>query len=375
MKFRQISAIAQTIAEAERLRLLDSDGFLTGTQLAQKWALEERARHEQLLRSALGGMTSTAQEYLAQINQSHLYTDIDRFSSAAEIFHAQEVERLRWREFSPSAIEEARKLAEVAQGYKLDPALTAYRTAIEPLTSKLLYLPNLGDFSQTDRLSIFTQASTVSDIIQDSVRFDDRLQDAMKEFCGQVIPYFDSLKEYGRLLDAAGLQLRHWPHSRLITIGEKRRRFRARLKDNTEPRHATRARSVAQRYETTLRQILDEAMAAEYGDDWPEERLPLCECKDLLRKWGVRGGEVLDHADYAHYERIMVYPDHFEAVFAAGFETSTALTSLIKAAGKLRAQLQHFHPFDEKDLRDLRLTWRAIETGLLGLTADYEVES
>jgi hypothetical protein len=163
--------------------------------------------------------------------------------------------------------------------------------------------------------------------------------------------------------------------ARLLTIGEKRRRFSNRLKQNTESIHAKKARTVAQRYELTLRDILDEVMVSEYGEEWAIERLPLCDCKDLLGRWQKRGGEVLDHADYAHYERIMSYPAHFEAVFEVGFDDLMTLAALIKKAGTLRAALQHFHPFSPEDLRDLRLIWRTIETGLLALTEDYDFEN
>ncbi len=51
------------------------------------------------------------------------------------------------------------------------------------------------------------------------------------------------------------------------------------------------------------------------------------------------------------------------------------LAVLIEKAGKLRAVLHHFHPFSPEDLRDLRLIWRTIESGLLALTADYDMGS
>lgn len=82
-----------------------------------------------------------------------------------------------------------------------------------------------------------------------------------------------------------------------------------------------------------------------------------------------------DHADYAHYERTMSHPEHFEAVFESGFDDISDLATLIKKAGQLRAAPQHFHPFTPEALRDLRLIWRTIETGLLALTADYDFES
>ena len=115
-------------------------------------------------------------------------------------------------------------------------------------------------------------------------------------------------------------------------------------------------------------------MANTYGEDWAEQRLPLCGCKDLLRKWKSRGGDVLDHADYAHYKQIMSYPEHFEAVFEVGFDDPQSLAELLMRAGGLRAASHHARTLSLKDLRNLRLIWRTIERGLVAFTPDYEIE-
>jgi hypothetical protein len=218
------------------------------------------------------------------------------------------------------------------------------------------------------------QASAVSDIFSESIRVDRRLHDAARQLSLAAVPAFEDLTGYRQFLNASGLVLPHWPNVRLLTIGEKRRRLRAIIKSNSEPAHARKGRSLVQRYELTLRDILDEVMTSAYGEDWAETRLPLCDCKDLLGKQRKRGGHVLSHADYAHYERIMGDPNHFETVFETGFDDRNDLAMLIKRAGNLRAALFHFHPFSPEDLRDLRLTWLTIETGLLALTADYDFD-
>jgi len=116
-------------------------------------------------------------------------------------------------------------------------------------------------------------------------------------------------------------------------------------------------------------------MADAYGENWAEPQLPLCGCNDLLDRWRKRGGEALDHADYAHYARIMSHHEHFAAVFEAGFDDPEALAALLDDAGRLRAASHHARAFSPEDLRDLRVTWRTIETGLLAFTADYDVEA
>lgn len=307
-----------------------------------------------------------------------VYSDmnrLDRFSTVSEILRAQEASQRHLAMYSSSAIDEARSIAELAQTYNLHASLDPYRTSVESFASKLLHLQTLDTIRSPAYLDAFMQASTISDIFVESMRVDRQLQEATRQFSLAAVPMFSTLNDYRQFLDAAGLILPHWPHVRLLTIGEKRRRFRVKLNNNAEPVHVKKAKSLIQRYELTLRGILDDVMASEYGEDWAVERLPLCDCKDLLGKWQKRGGEVLAHADYFHYERIMSYPEHFEAVFEAGFDDPTALAELIKKAGKLRAALLHFHPFAPEDLRDLRLIWRTIETGLLALTADYDIES
>jgi len=370
--------------------------MLLGQSGAAAFALEEIERQNRLTRTAASTAlgTTLAEEYRRatlldydleraagiQAGMKHLMnfpddTRLDRFSTASDFFRVQAANQGYLANYSPLAIDEARSIAEFAQTRILHASLDPFRTSIEPFVGKLLHLQTLETIRPPAYLDAFIQTSTVSDMFNESLRVDSQLQAAIRQFALVSVPEFGILDDYRRFLDAAGLRLSHWPHVRLLTIGEKRRRFRNRLSSNTEPVHAKRARTLVQRYEVTLRDVLNDAMTSEYGDDWAMERLPLCNCKDLLGKWQKRGGEVLNHADYFHYAYIMSYPEHFNAVFAVGFDDPTTLAELIKRAGNLRAALQHFHPFTPKDVRDLRLVWRTIETGLLALTADYDISS
>lgn len=359
---------------------------------AVAFALKEIEQHDRLTKAAAdaslateyqrAALLSAGIEQAARMNAGlkhwPVYSDenrIDRFSSVSDILRAQEASQHHLAMYSSAAIDEARRIAELAQAYNLHASLDPYRTSVEHFASKLLHLQTLDTIRSPAYLDAFMQASTISDIFVESMRVDRHLQEATRQFSLGAVPMFSTLNDYGQFLNASGLSLPHWPHVRLLTIGEKRRRFRAKLNDNVEPVHVKKAKSLVQRYELTLREILDDVMSSEYGEDWAVKRLPLCNCKDLLGKWQKRGGVVLSHADYFHYEQIMSHPEHFEAVFEAGFDDPTALAGLMKNAGNLRAALQHFHPFTPEDLRDLRLIWRAIEKGLLALTADYDIES
>lgn len=106
-----------------------------------------------------------------------------------------------------------------------------------------------------------------------------------------------SLADMRNPLDVSGLRLPRWPRVRLLSRGEKRRRWRERLSLNAEPPHVPRAKSLVHQYERVLREMLGELMEGAYGENWPEERLPLCGCNDLVGKWHKKGGGfVLDHA-------------------------------------------------------------------------------
>ncbi|RWQ30207.1 MAG: hypothetical protein EOS21_32465 [Mesorhizobium sp.] len=276
---------------------------------------------------------------------------------------------------TPSAMEYAQDQARLAQGFVLPQALQAFRTGEEPLYSKLLVADLLGVRNMDRHLEAFTRTSAFADQIGQSLRVDRDLVAATDAFALSSMPAFDTLAGYRDFLDAAGLILARWPRRRLLSRAEKRRRFKARLRDNVEPRHLKQAKSLVHRYELTLREILDAVMADTYGEDWAEMRLDLCDCRDLLGRWRSRGGDVLDHADYAHYGRIMSNPEHFTTIFEAGFDDPQALLTLMNNAGRLRAASHHGGQFTPDDLRELRITWRTIETGLLAFTEDYEVES
>ncbi len=322
--------------------------------------LIEQAKRDESMRQAL-------------FPQSEL---LDRFRAVSDIVQAQVEQDRRWRAmFSPSVLEQAQMAAKLAQTFALPTVMETFRTPVDPFADKLLRLQSFDLLRQPAYMEAFARASAVSDVLAESVRVGRELREATQAFALGSIPAFDTLAGYRNFLDAAGLRLPRWPRLRLLSAAEKRRRFKARLQEKTEPAHVKRAKTLVHRYELTLREILDAVMADAYGEDWAEARLPLCDCKDLLGKWRKRGGDVLDHADYAHYARIMSHPEHFEAVFEAGFDDPAALAALLNDAGRLRAASHHHRAFTPEDLRDLRVTWRTIEAGLLAFTGDYELES
>ncbi len=192
---------------------------------------------------------------------------------------------------------------------------------------------------------------------------------AAAAFASMDIPDFSSISAYGGFLNAAGLSLGHWPSIRLLTRTERRRRLRQRIAKSRPSSSLRKAYDLTYRHEIVLRETIADAMEGTYGPDWARSRLPLCGCQDLLGRWNARGGDVLDHADFAHYERILSNPEHFTETFDIAFETPEIAAQLMQRARALR--VASFHPgrvFTQADLRELRLVWRQIEVAMLALT-------
>ena len=359
---------------------------LSATLEAARLAAEpfESVRRETALMRAAEGYGATAmaaRESAVAMAAAGAWPSYERIDGLSAIMRAQEeADRLYRAAFSPAFVDRAESIAQLAAGYALPSVLEGFRTPTDSFVDRILRMsdPGLGvtafALSERPQIEAFARASAMADMFAESERLTRGVREAVGVFSITDMPQFANLEGYRHFLDAAGLRLSHWPRRRLLTMAEKRRRLKARLQANSAPPHVKRAKTLVHRYELTLREILDAVMAETYGEDWPDERLPLCDCKDLLGKWKNRGGEVLDHADYTHYARIMSHPEHFQAIFEAGFDDPEAVFDLLKQAGKLRAASLHAHLFTPDDLKALRLTWNQIETGLLALTPDFDLE-
>jgi hypothetical protein len=268
----------------------------------------------------------------------------------------------------------ALKTAQIAGSIALPGVLEAYRTATDQLASKLALAQLHPSWDEQRHLGVFGQFSAYSDLLSASLLVGNELRRASAAITALEIPKFGSLADCRWFLDSAGLTLPRWPRIRRLSAAEKRQKFKSKLKEHSEPRPAREAKSMIHRYENVLREFIDDAMASEFGDDWAEQRLPLCNCRDLVGKWKNRGGHILSHADFAHYIRIMSHPEHFEAVFAAGFDDPNELVKVLEEARRLRAASHHGRAFTAEDLRDLRIAWRTIETGLISLMPGHSFD-
>jgi hypothetical protein len=272
------------------------------------------------------------------------------------------------------SMEAARELADRALALSMPEALADYQTSAQSMAERLSLL-DLGWMGRDSiALEAFARGAAMSDALALTARVDSGLLEAARAFSTTLMPELSSLAAHRALLDASGLWLPRWPRVRLLTKAEKRRRLRQRLRGNAEPPHVRRAKSLVHRYELVLREVVDAAMADTYGEDWAQARLPKCDCSTLLGRAATRGGDPLDHADYAHYRMIMSHEEHHADVFSTAFENPTVIAELIDAAGRLRARSHHAREFSPEDLRDLRVVWRTIEAGLLALTEDVEFD-
>jgi hypothetical protein len=254
-----------------------------------------------------------------------------------------------------------------AASLQLPTFLEASRTPFESLSLRIAEL-GIQDFTQPGYLEAFNQATAMADFLASKDRIDRAVVAAGRSFSALSInETYSSISSYGRFLDAAGLYLPHWPSRRLLTRAERHRRIRSRLKENTPPKHVIQASTLVRRYELTLREIIDAALCDVYGDDWAEARLVVCDCKDLLGKWRVRGGHPLDFADFAHYSKIMCNEEHFDAVFQMGFDDIETLKNLLALARKHRGSAIHGREFSPQDLKELRVAFRQLEIGLAAL--------
>lgn len=189
------------------------------------------------------------------------------------------------------------------------------------------------------------------------------------------IPYFDNVGQYGRFLDTAGL---HFPRRlilRPISGAERKAKLAAMLEANKQPRLVRQAMADIYRFERTLREVIHIAMSREYGDDWAHRQLPLCGCQKVLSHWDDTDSveTILDDADFMHYIWIIEYSDHFEKVFAAGFEEPQLAPQLLRKIRNLRQGPYHSRGFTQQDALDLRLAMNELITGLEELLDSHEL--
>jgi hypothetical protein len=270
--------------------------------------------------------------------------------------------------------------AALAANIGLPKGLEHYRLSTGALADRLaigaaFHEADVAKWSEPSYMAQFSAAAAAAEAFSRTGAFDTAIRESLYGLQLLDVPESFTLSGYRSLLDTAGLTLPRWPQLwipkvRRVTVKERAARQQARLSLLRQPPHVGKAKSLVHQHEYYLQQVIDEAMASEYGEDWPNERLPLCgqEGRQLLSRWKKRGGHPLEHADYPHYTAVMAHPDHHGTIFCLCFPDPSDIEDLIERARQLRAASHHpGHSFTPNDLRDLRTTWRALKKGLSAL--------
>lgn len=270
--------------------------------------------------------------------------------------------------------DQLRSIANQTAGIHAPGLLDEYRLTGDQLAVRLGLAGAVSAWASSQaHLAEFARGAAYSDLLKATRGIGMDEYNAMRAIASGLVPTFGSARDYSQFLNAAGLDLPRGPRLRWLSPSERNSRKRLMLDAYKQPRYVERSRTLLLQYEGLLRDFIDRMMTDHYGEDWAEQRLKLCGCGDLLRKWKDRSKPVLIHADFAHYGKIMTFPAHFEAVFEAGFDDCEVLGSLIDAARTLRAMLMHGHEFTLEHVRQLKVVWKTLEKGIL-LVPDYEIE-
>lgn len=364
---------ASEIARTELRRMGDWQDAYPSSAL--DFVMKEQRRFE-LMRASLepSGLLvlREIEEQQARLHKLAGYSDVS-MSLHRELERQKRFSALTMR----ASVEQALSAAERASCYALPDALELYRSPTNLLATRLSAVQSTSWWQEARHLDAFTLASSMADALHHA-GFHESVEKAVQAFTTSPIPELSTLSQHRAFLDAAGLALPRWPRWRILSRSEKRARLGEKLRRYAPSAYVLKAQSLVHRHELALRDAIDCIMTVAFGEEWWIERLPACDCKDLLGRWKKRGGNVLDHADYAHYALIMCHPDHHGAGFDVGFPDRDALGRLLSDAGELRAASHHPRHeaarFTAKDLRNLRIVWVAIKEGLTSLEPDEEFD-
>jgi hypothetical protein len=327
---------------------------------------------------------------LAAFRDSFGLPDIMALSEIGSEFHkehallANPLSGIRGTAYYDSALRSAGLAANLAlpgylDAYRLGTDAFADRLAVGGLVGAMAP----GQWSDPGFLSAFGAAAAMASAMATGSAINSDVMNLVTSLAAAGIPSNLGLRDYRGVLDSAGLVLPRWPTIRVLSPKEQAERQAGRMRKHRQPPHVGKAKSLVHQHERYLREVIDELMNAQYGDEWPDERLTVCakdpDCRryaqKLLSVWRRDGGNVLDHADYVHYRMIMVQEDHFGEIFSFGFgQDPQVITDLIAKARQLRAASHHARSdFTPQDLQDLRVTWGAISLGLRELTTGMEI--
>lgn len=185
-----------------------------------------------------------------------------------------------------SVFRHAEHAAALAATIGLPRGLEQFRLAAEEMADKLaigaaFHGADIAKWAQPSYMAQFSAAAAAAGAFSQLGAFDTATRESKRGLQLFAVPESLTLSGYKNLLDTAGLTLPRWPQLwvpriRRVTEKERAARQQTRLSKFRQPLHVGRAKSLVHQYESYLQQVIYEAMASEYGNDWPDERLPLC---------------------------------------------------------------------------------------------------
>lgn len=138
-------------------------------------------------------------------------------------------------------------------------------------------------------------------------------------------------------LDSAHDEQIEWPEGMLAVDSSEDAAF-----ERTNKCH-----NYLQRLERRLRQFIDEAMTAQYGETWPKLRLPpvMLEAWEHKKSRAVNSGVIIsmyiEVADFTDYETIICHKEHWRLIFEARFKRKESVRESFQRLLPIRLSTMH----------------------------------
>ena len=294
-----LSSLGDAWSDHARLTDLHSEQLRLATQGSERFKAITAAAGGGAF-SALDGMFGSRLDASAL---SGLYPGVLKHQTLME----ESMRAIRGTAYHDAAL----RSADLANRFKLPGFLDAHRMGTDMFADRLAAAGLTGSvfpgqWNDPGFLSAFGAAAAMANAMSSAPMMNEDIQGMMRSLASTGIPGNLDLPAYRGVLDAAGLILLRWPVIRRLSPRERAERHAKRLRRYRQPPQVGKAKSLVHQYERYLREVIDELMTDRYGDDWADERLPVCaenpawrgDARKLLSVWKRDGGAVLDHADF-----------------------------------------------------------------------------
>lgn len=174
------------------------------------------------------------------------------------------------------------------------------------------------------------------------------------------VPKFPSISAYDRFLRIGGLDTKRGAKDSAEKVKGK---FSVLMENRRASAVEITAFEDIFSLEAALKTLIEDALEAEFGDNWHETILLESGCKDLLGKHQKRGGTALEHADWAHILLLVQCPRVFLSVFLRGFAARDELVRSIAFVAELRRAPMHAKKITQVQLMELKAKVQFIQTG------------